>query len=242
MINKIKKIYQKEDFHPSLLSIFINPFYFIRKGLQKGISANAKYMKGLMLDFGCGTKPYKENFNVQEYIGLEIEKSTPNHQHKQIDVFYDGKHIPFDDNYFDSVFSSEVFEHIFNLDEILDELHRVMKPRAHMLVTLPFVWDEHEIPHDFARYTSFGIKHLLEKKGFEIIKFDKTTNYVETVFQMWNAYVSQFIIPSNKYVRLLLTPFAIFPVSLLGIVLSKLLPENKNFYNDNIIVARKIGN
>ena len=138
------------------------------------------------------------------------------------------------------MFSSEVFEHIFNLEEIINELHRVVKTRGILVITVPFVWDEHEIPYDFARYTSFGIEHLLNAGGFKVIKIEKTTNYVETVFQMWNAYISQFVFPSNRLLKALLTPFFIAPVTIVGIIASIVLPKNLNFYNNNIVVAQKI--
>ena len=60
MLKKLKEIYNKEQFIPSFLSIFINPYYFIRKGLLKDIKKNRHYMNGIMLDFGCGSKPYKK--------------------------------------------------------------------------------------------------------------------------------------------------------------------------------------
>ena len=43
-------------------------------------------------------------------------------------------------------------------------------------MTIPFVWDEHEQPYDFARYSSFGIKSLLEKHGFHVQKQMKSVN------------------------------------------------------------------
>jgi SAM-dependent methyltransferase len=240
MLHRLRKISSKERFNPSFLSIFINPLYFARRGLYKGVSLNKRYLNGKLLDFGCGNKPYKGLFDVQEYIGLDIEESGHSHKNEEIDVYYDGKTIPFPDNHFDSIFSSEVFEHIFNLEEILTELHRVSKPGGHMLITLPFVWDEHETPYDFARYSSFGIVYLLKKSGFEVIAIEKTTNYVETVFQMWNVYISQYIFPSNRFLNVLMTPLFIAPITIIGIFLSKILRENKNFYLNNIVIAKKL--
>ena len=97
------------------------PAYLTRNRLLKAIAAYAKELKGVMMDFGCGSKPYKSLFTVEKYIGIDYENPGHPHINEQIDVFYDGKKIPFDDAYFDSVFSSEVFEHVFNLDEILKE-------------------------------------------------------------------------------------------------------------------------
>jgi len=239
MLEKLKRVYHHELFHPTILSVFINPLYFLRKGLWQGFTYHSQQMTGIMLDFGCGSKPYRKIFSVDEYIGLDIETSGHSHDDEVIDVFYDGREIPFEDSYFDSIFSAEVFEHLFNLEEILDELNRVLKPGGKMLVSVPFVWDEHEIPYDFGRYTSFGIKHLLEKHGFELISSDKTTNYVETVFQMWNSYLSQSLLPANRILNLLLTILFISPFNLLGIIVSVILPDNGHFYNNNIILSQK---
>jgi SAM-dependent methyltransferase len=239
MIHQLKQLYAREMFNPSLPGIFINPYYHIRKGLYKGITKNKDYLNGKLLDFGCGQKPYKPLFSVQEYIGVDIEKSGHSHENEQIDVFYDGKTIPFPDNTFDSVFSSEVFEHVFNLDEILKELYRVTKPGGYLLATMPFAWEEHEVPFDFARYTSFGIDHLLKKAGFEVIKVDKTTHSVQTIFQMWNAYIYHHVFPANKILRLILTPVFIAPVTLLGMLFAVFLPKNQHFYHNNVVVFRK---
>jgi len=239
MIKKLKKIYAREQFIPSFWSIFINPYFFLRKGLLKGISAHSYHMKGVMLDFGCGCKPYEELFNVDKYIGLDIEQRGHNHTNEKIDVFYDGKTIPFKSKYFDSFFSSEVFEHIFNLEEILLEINRVLKIGSKILITVPFVWDEHEKPCDYARYTSFGISFLMEKYGFKVIKIDKSTNSIETIFQMINTYIHQKILPWNKYLKFVLTLLFISPINIFGLFLSKILPKDYGFYNNNIILAEK---
>lgn len=239
MITKLKRLYNKSLFKPTVLGLLFNPFFIIRRGLYNGVSQFSDYMKGKLLDFGCGSKPYRELFNVSEYIGTDIEVSGHDHRHETIDVYYDGKTLPFTDGSFDSVFSSEVFEHVFNLDQILSELYRILKPGGHMLITVPFVWDEHEIPYDFARYTSFGLKHILREKGFHIVQERKTSNYVETIFQMWAAYVYQHIFPRYKIIRIALTPLLVTPIIVSGLLLAAILPKNKNFFHNNVIVVRK---
>ncbi|MBK8496718.1 MAG: methyltransferase domain-containing protein [Chitinophagaceae bacterium] len=87
--------------------------------------------------------------------------------------------MPFDNDQFDAVFSSEVFEHIFNLEEILPEINRVLKPGGKLLFTCPFAWPEHEIPYDFARYSSFGIKAVVERQGFTVIEQYKTGHFLK---------------------------------------------------------------
>src|SRR5271170_7274206 len=89
------------------------PAFLTRSRLLRGIGKYAPELKGRLMDFGCGTKPYRILFDVREYIGIDYENPGHPHLNEQIDVFYDGKHIPFADESFDSIFSSEVLEHLF---------------------------------------------------------------------------------------------------------------------------------
>jgi SAM-dependent methyltransferase len=241
MIKKIEKIFNDEQFQPTILGLFINPFYIIRNGIYKNIVKHKKYVYGRVLDFGCGKKPYQNIFDeAKEYIGIDIETSGHSHTDSKIDMFYDGNKIPFPNKHFDSVFSSEVFEHIFNLEEILLEINRVLKPGGNLVITIPFAWGEHEIPYDYARYTSFAIKHILNKNGFELLVEKKTTNYVETLFQMWNTYIFESILPKHGRIKKLLTPIFIAPMNILGLILGYILPKNYEYYHNNFIVAKKI--
>jgi len=90
------------------------------------------------------------------------------------------------------------------------------------------------VPYDFAIYTSFGISHILSKSGFEIVVSEKTTGYIETLFQMINVYILESILPKNKYIKIILTPIFIVFITILGIILNSILPNNNKLYN-NII-------
>lgn len=238
-MNICKNFLQKQQFTPSVFGILFNPFYIIRRNLFKSIEKYSFLLNGVMLDFGCGSKPYKKLFRVKKYIGVDIENTIHNHKNEQIDVFYKGKKLPFKNEFFDSILCSEVLEHIFNPEEILEELYRVLKKGGLGIFTVPFVFNEHEKPHDYARYTSFGIKYLLKKHGFIIKKFEKGTNYIETIFQMWTIYLYFELYTYHKLLRLLIQLFFIAPFTILGLVMSKTLPVRKDFYLNNIILVQK---
>lgn len=241
MLNRLKTININEQFNPRLIGIFTNPFYFARKGLYKHISELIHNLNGRVLDIGCGQKPYKALFSGGEYIGLEID--TPeNRTTKKADYFYDGKTIPFENNSFDSLLSNQVFEHVFNPNEFLKELNRVLKMNGLLLMTIPFVWDEHEQPYDYARYSSFGIKHILMVCGFEVIEHRKSNKGIEVIFQLINDYIFKITMTKNSYFNLFVTLVLMAPVNIVGLILSKILPTNNDLYLDNIVLSKKVKN
>ncbi|MDR1561056.1 MAG: class I SAM-dependent methyltransferase [Holosporaceae bacterium] len=235
----LRKLLAKQDFNPDFLGVFINPFYFARKNLYKQISRLSKEFNGKILDVGCGTKPYRELFNVDVYHGLEYSDSKSGISHKSQDFVYDGHAFPFQNETYDGIISNEVLEHVFNPDEFLSEVSRVLKRNGKLLLTVPFVWDEHEQPGDFARYTSFGIKYLLKKHGFKIIYFHKSANNITIIFQLINDYIYKIFIGKNrKHNRIIINSLtSIF--NILGLALSLILPKNNDLHLDNILLAQK---
>jgi SAM-dependent methyltransferase len=240
MLKKIKKNIRHKLFLTSPISIIINPFYIIRNGLYKSISSIAPSVKGEILDFGCGSKPYESLFvNAKAYIGVDIKASGHDHLDSKIDFFYDGAHLPFPDESFDAIVCFEVLEHVFNINEILTELNRVLKPNGKLLFSIPFAWDEHEIPYDFARYTSYGIRHILEKNNFEVIALEKTTTYFLAVSQMFIAYLSQHVLPKNKILSALFQGVIVFPLTSICLLFNYLLPKRYEFFCNCVILSRK---
>jgi SAM-dependent methyltransferase len=232
--------YRRRQFFPGFAGMLINPFYFARKGLAKNISDLAGRITGRTLDVGCGTKPYAHLYGSSEYVGLEID--TPqNRAAKSADYFYDGTRFPFDDAEFDSIVANQVFEHVFDPDRFLDEARRILRPGGMALLTLPFVWDEHEQPHDFARYSSYGIRALLERHGFEIVEQRKSVDDVRVIFQLLNAYIFKKTAAGRGRVNPLAMLFLMAPINLVGELLSWVTPRNPDLYLDNIVLARKSG-
>lgn len=227
-------------FQPPWWAIFVNPFFLVRRGLFTGIRRYSPHITGHIMDFGAGSSPYRDLFSYASYIAVDVEQSGHARSRMVADVFYDGRNLPFDSCTFDSVFASEAFEHIFNLDEILDEIARVLRPGGAMLVTTPFVWDEHERPYDFARYTSFGLKHLLEEHGFAVHSIHKATGNLETISQMLVLYLAQReLLTRFRILRLILTPLLFAPIMLLGLLAGKVLPSDDRLYQNLIIYARR---
>jgi SAM-dependent methyltransferase len=233
---------RRELFAPTPLGMIINPFHITRDALYKNLQRMAPAMQGDILDFGCGSKPYLPLFtSACSYRGVDLPVSGHDHRQSKVDFFYDGHTLPFGDAQFDGVVSFETLEHVFNPSRILGEINRVLKDRGRLLISVPFVWDEHEVPFDCARYTSFGLSHILKAAGFEIVELTKTTTYFMTVAQMFVAYLSQCLLPRRGILRHGCQLFFIFPITLAAYALNTFLPKRYDLFCDCVVLAHKAG-
>lgn len=138
--------------------------------------------RGRVVDLGCGSAPYRDIILdiAEEYIGVDWENTM--HDQSKVDVFADlSKRLPFEDAYADTVVSFEVLEHLPEPDFFLCECNRILKPTGLLFMTVPFMWHVHEEPHDYFRYTQYGLQYLLEKNGFSEIVIDEKAGF----WQMW---------------------------------------------------------
>jgi SAM-dependent methyltransferase len=228
-------------FNNCIFEIFYNENYLIRKGLHEAVSNFSPTAKGVLLDFGCGNKPYKNLFtNIDKYIGVDF--SSTKHQlqiETETDLIYDGNKIPLNDNTVDIVITTEVFEHLFEIDLAINEIKRVLRPNGILFATCPFSYFEHEIPFDFARYTSHGLKYIMEKNDFNVISLEKKGNYISVICQFIGLYI-YFLISKFKYFKFLLFPVLITPFYLFSELMSFILPRRtlKNtLYQSNVITC-----
>lgn len=237
--NLKNRLYQ-EAFITSPLAIVISPVYIVRNGLYKSILSVAPTIKGDVLDFGCGSKPYETLFTcVNSYIGVDVEVSGHDHKNSKVDFYYDGKTLPFPDNHFDAVVAFEVFEHIFSIDDVMVEIRRVLKPGGRLLVTIPFAMYEHEMPFDFARYTSSGIKYIYEKNKFSVLEIRKSTTFFMALCQLFIAYLTQGVLPKNIFLSRLFQLFLIFPLNLISILLNVILPKRYELFCNSLVIGMK---
>jgi SAM-dependent methyltransferase len=118
----------------------------------------------LVIDLGCGQKPYADLFGDARYVGLNYgtDAASP-------DVVGDAQQLPFKSGCADIVFSTQVIEHVPYPDRLVSEAYRVLRPKGVLLIIGPFYWPLHEEPYDFFRFTRHGFRHLLASAGFEVM-------------------------------------------------------------------------
>ena len=239
----LRSFVDANQFYPSALGIFINPFWLCRRALVKGLRNYAPRLAGTVLDFGCGTGPYRDLLTqATTYIGLEYD--TPeNRSGKRADIFYDGETIPLDDASIDAVLSTQTLEHVPNPDRIVAEWVRILRPGGNLLLTVPFMWPEHEMPYDFQRYTANGLRKLLEDNGFEIVAQERLLSDCRAPAQLFLAWLYDILRLGSRRptVQLILTALLFAPVSLVATILAAITPANSNTYMDNMMFAKRVG-
>lgn len=167
-----------------------------------------KYFRGKLIDVGCGEMPYKNLINdsckIDEYIGVDIENPVYQNEVKP-DVFWDGKTIPIVNDTFDSAILIEVLEHVPYPEIVLNEIHRVLKKGGHLVITVPFLWNLHDVPNDEYRYTPYALKRILENCNFEIIEMESFGSWHASLATMLALYSRRALVGKKKYVASLLT-------------------------------------
>lgn len=181
-----------ERFDPSFLGILVNPNFPTRRRIAAFVRRHAHLLDGDVLDFGGGEMPYRGFARYRSWRSVEYAPALSGPDLNDLaraarvgrdHLFYDGRHVPLPDSSVDTVLATEVLEHVFNLEEVLAELHRVLRPGGRLVATVPFAMYEHEVPHDFARYTSFAIRDRLEGAGFAVEKVEKLSGMLEVWLQ-----------------------------------------------------------
>ncbi len=152
----------------------------------------SKYFHGRLIDIGCATKPYRGLLScyVSEHVGVDHHETL--HDSSQVDLFGTAYQIPCENASFDSALCTSVLEHLEEPQQALQECHRVLKPGAVAIYSVPFIWHPHEEPRDFFRFTKHGLKYLFEKTGFEVIEIKALSGFWVTFGQLFVYYLYRF--------------------------------------------------
>ena len=209
------------------------------KDLRRDLRSLCPNLKGRVLDVGCGDKPYASWFNlgVVQYLGLDVIQSPG------VDVVADeNEPWPLPASTTDAVFCSQVLEHVANLDQVLSNIHSVLKPGGLLLVTAPFIYNFHGEPRDFRRFSAEGIKRIFESQ-YEIIEVRLQggagsslgillLNWLDTSLNEWRV---------SRLLKGFLMPLWILfslGVNLAGWLLDK-LDRTQSFYGNVLLLATK---
>jgi ubiquinone/menaquinone biosynthesis C-methylase UbiE len=150
--------------------------------------AAGQYARGRVLDVGSGQRPYAEFF--AEYTGLEIDRVR--YAETPADVWGSALALPFGDQSFETILSSQVLEHVPEPWQMVEEMARVLKPGGHLILTAPHIWGLHEVPHDYFRFTCYGLEYLARRAGLEPIEVLPMAGYWVTAGVRFCYYLKRF--------------------------------------------------
>ena len=127
------------------------------------------HARGDLLDVGAGDVPYREQFagRVNLYHTLDHEKRTDD-----IDFESDAQDMSgvVPNDRYDTMLLLEVLEHVSNPFRVVSELFRGLRPGGKVILSVPHLSRLHEEPYDFYRYTHYGLRHLFEGAGFDVVE------------------------------------------------------------------------
>lgn len=180
-----------EDSHPAKslrgrserLREFIEAAPLERAPIYRFVAEQARLLpRGAnVLDVGAGEAPYRELFDEQQYVTLDRE-DTPHSG--EVDLYGDAESIPVEDASFDAVLCTQVLEHVPRPEDALREFSRVLDAGGILIATVPFLWEEHETPFDYYRYTRYGIEHLARSAGFTEVEVRPRTDCFTALAQL----------------------------------------------------------
>ncbi len=192
----------------------IDTYFPLAKKVEVITEICRQYFFGDLLDIGCGEMPYKNLIfdlgNISTYTGVDIKNDVYQDKIKP-DIFWDGKVLPSTNNSFDCSILIEVLEHVPEPVIVLKEIHRVLKKDGNLFLTVPFLWNLHDVPYDEYRYTPFALKRLLKEAGFEIIKMEALGGWHASLASMLALYSRRALSGrKRKWSSILLKPVVSF--------------------------------
>ena len=150
----------------NLLHFQFLPAFYARRDIRR----DGPRLWGRVLDVGCGNQPYRRYLSPEvEYVALDYPLTQAGLKlGVRPGVYGDARTLPFADQSFDAVLCFQVLEHIDRPEAVIRELARVLKPGGLGLLSVPFCYNLHLEPHDFFRFSPYGLRALLESNGLVI--------------------------------------------------------------------------
>jgi SAM-dependent methyltransferase len=131
-----------------------------------------KYATGLCLDAGSGRSPWKPLLAARgiRVLSLDVEDRAG-----EVDIIADLQDMPdIEDGSITTVLCTQVLEHLPRPWDAIGEICRVLTPGGYLILSVPHLSVIHEAPHDYYRYTRYGLRTLCERSGLEVVQIEES--------------------------------------------------------------------
>ena len=160
----LREIYAAAPLRPAAYEDTGDDSYITNHLIELSVAMLSPEIRGLVLEVGAGTQPYKRYFHHAE----KIIATDFNPARGTVAVATPAAPLPFRDQAFNGIIATEVLEHVPDPAAVFREFYRVLKPGGKALLSTPMYWPAHEQPYDFFRYPGHGLMALASRAGFEI--------------------------------------------------------------------------
>lgn len=168
----------------AVINFIFNPAYSLNMKIRRNVAKNLSRKKRT-LDFGCGTCIHADCVEPQYYIGVDVEDRRGPESSEVKHIVYSGNNLSsLKLGKVEQILCLEVLEHISKYEKALSELTNTLVPGGIMVISVPFIWPEHETPNDFNRFTIYGLSELLLKHNCEILECKKIGFATLTLFTL----------------------------------------------------------
>jgi SAM-dependent methyltransferase len=191
-----------------------------------------------ILDVGCGNKPYSGWLSSStSYVSLDVDAST----HPDFVISPDGR-WPVESATIDVVLCTQVLEHVENLELFRSEIDRILKADGLIVLSVPFLYGEHDAPRDYWRFTAAGIEKFF--CGAELLECKKIGGVFSTIGLLFLNWLDACFSCDHVLVRL--ARFVLLPLwliycgflNLLAIAFDSLGGPTSTYHN-SITIFRK---
>ena len=208
--------------------------------LLRDMRSTLATLGGRIVDVGCGDQPYRKWFRrVDSYTGLDVYAGP------HVDVVIDGVSAwPLESASADVVVCTQVLEHVPDLQRTYSEITRILRPGGTLVLSVPFLYNEHGAPADYRRFSVHGVEMLLAEE-FDV-QATKVQGRVASTTAILLLNWMEIAWNSNKVTRfakaLLLPLWLLFSTSVnICAFVIDLLDRTRAIYHNVLVVARRKG-
>lgn len=156
---------------PAVLVDRLDPFEATIRRFVMSVGSTTP-VRARVLDAGAGECRFKPAFAHATYVGVDLAEGDSAWDYTRLDAVAVLEALPFRDSSFDRVISIVVLEHTAMPGRAIEEFRRVLTRGGTVHLVVPHMWEEHQRPHDYFRFTSNGIRYLMESAGFRVLRIE----------------------------------------------------------------------